>query len=114
MRFPPAADRSKKCFRIYIKFSIWANFSFGTIFLMRQLLRVFALAVAIGVATIAATSAMAAEQFTYDVVIRNGRLLDGLGNPWVRASIAIKDGRIAEIGRCEGRGRREIDAHDRY
>jgi N-acyl-D-amino-acid deacylase len=56
----------------------------------------------------------AAEEFAYDVVIRNGRLLDGLGNPWVRASIAIKDGRIASIGRCDGRGRREIDAHDHY
>jgi N-acyl-D-amino-acid deacylase len=60
------------------------------------------------------SAAVAAEEFDYDVVIRNGRLLDGLGNPWVRASIAIKDGRIASIGRCEGRGRREIDARDRY
>ena len=56
----------------------------------------------------------AAEDFAYDIVIRNGRLLDGLGNPWLRANIAIKDGRIASIGRCEGRGRREIDAHDHY
>ena len=80
---------------------------------MERFFRVFALAMAICVATIAATSAMA-EESTYDVVIRNGRLLDGLGNPWVRANIAIKDGRIAEIGRCEGRGRREIDAHDHY
>jgi N-acyl-D-amino-acid deacylase len=50
----------------------------------------------------------------YDVVIRNGRLLDGLGNPWVRADIAIKDGRFAKIGRVEGRGRREIDAQGQY
>jgi N-acyl-D-amino-acid deacylase len=56
----------------------------------------------------------AAEEFAYDVAIRNGRLLDGLGNPWVRASIAIKDGRIACIGRCAGQGRREIDARDHY
>jgi len=46
----------------------------------------------------------------YDVVIRNGRVLDGLGNPWVRADVAIKDGRFAKIGRVEGRGAREIDA----
>jgi N-acyl-D-amino-acid deacylase len=77
---------------------------------MKQLLRVFLLTWA----AFAATAAMAAEGFAYDVVIRNGRLLDGLGNPWVRANIAIKDGRIAEIGRCDARGRREIDAHDRY
>src|SRR6478735_9393111 len=81
---------------------------------MKQLLRVFELTTAICLATMAATPDMAAEGFAYDVVIRNGRLLDGLGNPWVRANIAIKDGRIAEIGRCDGRGRREIDAHDRY
>jgi N-acyl-D-amino-acid deacylase len=61
-----------------------------------------------------ASGAISADEFAYDVVIRNGRLLDGLGNPWVRASIAIKDGRIASIGRCDGRGRREIDARDRY
>jgi N-acyl-D-amino-acid deacylase len=50
----------------------------------------------------------------YDVVIRNGRLLDGLGNPWVRADVAIKDGRFAKIGRVEGRGAREIDAQGEY
>ena len=41
----------------------------------------------------------AADEFAYDVVIRNGRLLDGLGNPWFRANIATRDGRIACIGR---------------
>jgi len=70
--------------------------------------------VALGIATIAAATATAAEEFAYDVVIRNGRLLDGLGNPWIRGDLAIKDGRIARIGRCDGRGRREIDARDRY
>jgi N-acyl-D-amino-acid deacylase len=65
-------------------------------------------------AALLSTGPAAAEEFRYDVVIRNGRLLDGLGNPWLRASIAIKDGRIACIGTCTGRGRREIDAHDHY
>ena len=69
---------------------------------------------ALALATVASTTATAAEEFAYEVVIRNGRLLDGLGNPWVRGSIAVEDGRIACIGRCEGRGRREIDARDRY
>jgi N-acyl-D-amino-acid deacylase len=50
----------------------------------------------------------------YDIVIRNGRLLDGLGNPWVRADVAIKDGRFAKIGRIAGRGAREIDAQGEY
>ena len=50
----------------------------------------------------------------YDIVIRNGRLLDGEGNPWVRADVAIKDGRFVKIGRVEGRGAREIDAQGDY
>ncbi|HEV8333583.1 MAG TPA: amidohydrolase family protein [Steroidobacteraceae bacterium] len=77
---------------------------------MRKILPMLLLAAA----GIASTLSVMAEEFAYDVVIRNGRLLDGLGNPWVRASIAIKDGRIACIGRCTGPGRREIDAHDHY
>jgi len=47
----------------------------------------------------------------YDIVIRNGRILDGEGNPWVRADVAISQGRFVKIGRIEGRGSREIDAH---
>ena len=46
----------------------------------------------------------------YDVVIRNGRVLDGAGNPWILADVAINNGRFARIGRVTGRGRREIDA----
>ena len=51
---------------------------------------------------------------TYDVVIRNGRVLDGAGNPWIRADVAIRDGRFVRIGRVEGRGAREIDARGKY
>lgn len=60
------------------------------------------------------TGTCVAEDFACDIVIRNGRLLDGLGNPWIRGSVAVKEGRIACIGRCPGRAPREIDAHDRY
>ena len=34
----------------------------------------------------------------YDLIVRNGRILDGTGNPWFRADVAIKGGRIAAIG----------------
>lgn len=37
----------------------------------------------------------------YDVVISGGRVLDGSGNPWFYADVAIKDGRIVRIGRVE-------------
>ncbi|HKP70078.1 MAG TPA: D-aminoacylase [Pyrinomonadaceae bacterium] len=50
----------------------------------------------------------------YDVVIRNGRVLDGSGNPWILADVAIKDGRFARVGKVDGKGRREIDARGRY
>lgn len=33
-----------------------------------------------------------------DILIRNGRLLDGTGNSWFRGDIAIKDGKILQIG----------------
>ena len=55
-----------------------------------------------------------AGEIVYDIVIRNGRVLDGAGNPWIAADVAIKDGRFVRIGRIEGRGRREIDAKGRY
>jgi N-acyl-D-amino-acid deacylase len=50
----------------------------------------------------------------YDLVIRNGRVLDGAGNPWIRADIAVKDGKIAAIGKIEAKGKREIDATGDY
>jgi N-acyl-D-amino-acid deacylase len=50
----------------------------------------------------------------YDVVIRHGRVLDGAGNPWIAADVAIKDGRFVKVGKVEGTGRREIDATGLY
>jgi len=51
---------------------------------------------------------------SYDVVIRNGRVLDGAGNPWILADVAIRDGRFAKIGLVPERGRVEIDARGKY
>ncbi len=34
----------------------------------------------------------------YDLVIKNGRVVDGTGNPWVYADVAIQNGRIARVG----------------
>jgi len=61
------------------------------------------------------TSAAAqTSEAVYDIVIRNGRVLDGAGNPWIRADVAIKDGRFVRIGKIEGKGKREIDATGKY
>ncbi|MDQ3998291.1 MAG: amidohydrolase family protein [Gemmatimonadota bacterium] len=54
------------------------------------------------------------SQATYDLVIRNGRVLDGAGNPWILADVAISGGRFARIGKVEGRGRAEIDVRGKY
>ena len=55
------------------------------------------------------TVAQVAGQF--DLVIINARIVDGTGNPWFRGSIAIKDGRIARVGRFDTSGARQtIDA----
>jgi N-acyl-D-amino-acid deacylase len=35
----------------------------------------------------------------FDVLIRNGRVVDGTGNPWFPADIGIRDGTIVAIGR---------------
>ncbi len=61
-----------------------------------------------------AAPALSSSAAQYDLVIRNGRVLDGAGNPWIRADLAIKDGRLAKIGRVPERGAREIDAASKY
>lgn len=55
-----------------------------------------------------------ADAPVYDIVIRNGRVLDGAGNPWILADVAIKDGRFVRVGKIDGKGKREIDASGRY
>jgi N-acyl-D-amino-acid deacylase len=37
------------------------------------------------------------------VLIRNGRVLDGSGNPWVRADVLVRGARIEAIGDLAGR-----------
>jgi N-acyl-D-amino-acid deacylase len=42
-------------------------------------------------------SVTASSQVKYDVLIKNGKVLDGSGNSWYYADIAVKDGKIALI-----------------
>src|SRR5215203_4715979 len=45
-----------------------------------------------------------------DMIVRNGRVVDGTGTPPFDADIGISNGRIVEIGKLTTRGREEIDA----
>jgi N-acyl-D-amino-acid deacylase len=46
----------------------------------------------------------------FDLVIRNGRIVDGSGAPGFVGDVAVQGDRIAAVGKIEGVGRREIDA----
>ena len=46
----------------------------------------------------------------FDVVIRNGLVIDGTGSPGQTADVAIRDGRIVAIGEVSDNGNHEIDA----
>jgi dihydroorotase/N-acyl-D-amino-acid deacylase len=50
----------------------------------------------------------------YDLIIRNGHVIDGAGNPWYSADIAVSGDRIAAIGDLsQAHAKREIDATGR-
>ena len=52
-----------------------------------------------------------AQTTTYDVIIRNGKIIDGSGNPWYSGDIAIQGDRIAAIGKLDNaQAKRVIDA----
>ena len=46
----------------------------------------------------------------YDLVIRNGMVVDGTGMPAYRADVGVQDGAIATIGRIRDAGNDEVDA----
>jgi N-acyl-D-amino-acid deacylase len=45
-----------------------------------------------------------------DLIIRGGRVITGAGNPWFTADVALKGGRIVEVGRVLGEAEEVIDA----
>ncbi len=64
--------------------------------------------------SVAAVVQPAQPASSFDVLIRNGRVMDGSGNPWLRADIGIRDGRIVAVGRLPGATAGSvIDAADR-
>src|SRR5262249_7355755 len=67
-----------------------------------------------GCATRSAPPPPSSADVTYDVVIRNGCVIDGQGNPVIFADVGIRDGRFAKIGKIAERGRTEIDAAGKF
>ncbi len=50
-----------------------------------------------------------------DIVVAGGRIVDGCGNPWFRGDVGVRGRRIAAVAPPGAlRGRRVIDADDRY
>ncbi|WP_146551818.1 amidohydrolase family protein [Rummeliibacillus sp. SL167] len=47
----------------------------------------------------------------YDLIIRNGKIIDGTGSPWYYSDIAIQDDKIEKIGKLTDlKAKKEIDA----
>lgn len=65
----------------------------------------------IAVALLALSHLVAAAP-PFDLVIRNGHIIDGTGSPWYSGDIAIRNGRIAAIGKLgNAPATKTIDAH---
>ncbi|SVE09848.1 uncharacterized protein METZ01_LOCUS462702, partial [marine metagenome] len=45
-----------------------------------------------------------------DLIVRNARIADGLGNPLLEGNLAIRDGRIVGVGSIKGEAAETIDA----
>jgi N-acyl-D-amino-acid deacylase len=58
-----------------------------------------------------ATPATNQSENEYDVIIKNGTIIDGSGNPWIRRDLGIRGERIAAIGNLQtAHAKRVIDA----
>ena len=56
---------------------------------------------------------MASGGNSYDLVVRDGLVIDGSGAPGSRGDVAVVGDRIVAVGAVDGRGREEIDAGGR-
>src|SRR5687767_5328126 len=82
---------------------------------MRIALAVAALSVAASLASAASPTSVPTTKATAgpadEIVIRNGRIVDGTGNAWFYGDVLVRGGRIAAIGKVEAKPTAdEIDA----
>jgi N-acyl-D-amino-acid deacylase len=86
--------------------------SFSLVYVLRRAARrlggaTFALCCAAPMLAIAAPP----DDATFDLIIRNGRIVDGTGNPWWHGDVAVKGERIVALGKfTERTAKRTIDA----
>ncbi|MCY3699662.1 MAG: amidohydrolase family protein [Gemmatimonadetes bacterium] len=78
----------------------------------RRVLRALLFAAVLGVPHVATA---AAQEPAFDILLRGGRVLDGTGNPWFRADVGIRGGRIARVGDlADAAADRVIELDGRY
>src|SRR5260370_42185468 len=64
----------------------------------------------VGFVLLLSSSSVFSQQ--YDILIRNGRVVDGTGNPWVYADVGVTGDRISLVGRApaDATAKQVIDA----
>jgi N-acyl-D-amino-acid deacylase len=61
------------------------------------------------------TLSLSARPERYDIILENGRVVDGTGAPWFRADVAILKDRIVAVGDLQGAVAKErIDVHEHF
>ena len=48
-----------------------------------------------------------------DLILKNGRVVDGTGNPWFFGDLGIKDGVVVSVGKSRGKSLETIDVGGR-
>ena len=82
---------------------------------MRRTITAASAAACLLLAAVAASPGRTSQPEPYDVILYGGRVLDGTGNPWLRADIGIRGGFIAAVGDLAGvAARRAVDVSGHY
>jgi N-acyl-D-amino-acid deacylase len=59
-------------------------------------------------------ASVASGNTTYDLLIRNGRIVDGTGNAWFHGDVAVQGERIVAVGKLDSaKAKQTIDANNR-